>query len=140
MSRYLKINVGDHFGIIDLANNPDWQNNLSSVRRSFTIVAGKDSELLTFHVSDLIRMENEFNNEYKEFFHRAVHRLKAALKLRMENSLRHEFRLKKTGANAVNLLNLVGSKHQKPDKLQTLSDIDDMQEDDGEECNIDNIH
>jgi len=67
-TRYININVGDHFGVIDIVGScqtnsiflDDWGNNKNFLQRQFTVMAIEETEVLNLSAIDLIRMKIEF--------------------------------------------------------------------------------
>ena len=49
----------------------EWVNNMTNMRRIFSVQAIEDSETLVLDLMSLIKMHNEFKAEYDIFFGRA---------------------------------------------------------------------
>ena len=76
---YIKINEGNHFGLVDiigsmLENNNDfsqinsWTNYRDKLRRQFTVMAVDQCEILSLNINNLARMQSEFLEYYEELF------------------------------------------------------------------------
>lgn len=91
---YIEINVGSHFGIIDilgsivqnqLQNDLDkWIEHKDILQRQFSVMAMQNTEALQLVISDLNRMKQEFAEVYEKFFSDAFTRLRRALMLKLK--------------------------------------------------------
>lgn len=88
---YIDLGEGDQFGVIDIIGSStgdfdplNWMEQRSKVLRQFTTMAFSHVETLILNIEDLIKMQKEFNNEYKLLFREGEKELKNAwlLKLR----------------------------------------------------------
>lgn len=86
-ANYIEINVGSHFGIIDIVGSilhakqdlENWIGHKDALQRQFTVSAIDESEVLCLSVSDLNRMKQEFLEAYEKLFNDAYTRLRRAL-------------------------------------------------------------
>lgn len=74
---YIRINVGDSFGIIDIVGSSATKKfdlecflqNTNKLQRQFTIMSTVDNcEILTLSIQDLNRMKLEFHDCYEKLF------------------------------------------------------------------------
>lgn len=95
-AKYIDINVGAHFGIIDIVASVlkhkdglemlnDWVSHREILKRQFTCAAGnKHCELLQLSIFDLTRMKNEFLEAHESLFNDAYQRLYRTLRVKLK--------------------------------------------------------
>jgi len=89
---FINIDVGAHFGIIDIVGSvlqskfdmDDWISHKDILKRQFTVMALRESEVLYLTIQDLYRMKNEFLEAYEKIFSDANTRLRRALTLKLK--------------------------------------------------------
>lgn len=97
-SRYISINNGNYFGVIDIigsllqsengyAKLNEWVKYKDLIKRQFTIMATTQCELLTFSIADINKMKQEFLEAYETLFFDTFKRLCRTLKVKL-NAMR----------------------------------------------------
>lgn len=93
---YITIEVGQHFGAIDIPASifhkfePDelhdwmdsWYRHKDILRRQFTVMAMRNSDVLGLSIADLNRMRREFPEQYLKMFEDSLVRMRRALILK----------------------------------------------------------
>jgi len=91
--KYININIGMHFGIIDIVASlrenekitsvseivENWMSRKEKLKRHFTIVADDETHLLTLSTENLNRMKFDFLDNYEQLFRDALCRYKKVL-------------------------------------------------------------
>lgn len=75
-AKYININVGDHFGFIDVISSikehdldkEDWISSRNLIKREFTIIAETETEVLNLNITDVHKMKIEFYDCYEKLF------------------------------------------------------------------------
>ena len=84
-SRYIQINTGDHYGVIDIIGSIsqtedfeiyNWYDQRSNIKRQFTYMADNDSEVLTLSLEHLNQMQIEFQLYYEDLLNESSYRLR----------------------------------------------------------------
>ena len=94
-TQYIKIEKGDHFGIIDLVfdesmlpkNKHNFHLKLENKKEStrlFCVQAQSDCEILILKITDIFKMKVDYPDEFDELFENAVRLLKKTLQLKIE--------------------------------------------------------
>lgn len=89
-TKYCDYPEGSHFGVLDIisscySNNidvDDWQNNLDKMKREFTVMSQKISEILSLSIKDLGLMKEDFEEQYTTLFSMARQRLLRLLQIK----------------------------------------------------------
>lgn len=93
-SRYITINPGDHFGVIDILGSVsqhdeidlnNWYDKKSLLKRQFTIQAVEDTECLILSLQNYYQMQKEFTEMYDDFISQGTSRLKKAWVIKLDS-------------------------------------------------------
>lgn len=88
---YIDIETGDHIGVIDIIGSAmthnvslnNWFDHKNLLHRQFTTMALDNVEMLMLSINDLIRIQKEFPDYYKNLFQTAFYELRSAWVLRL---------------------------------------------------------
>jgi hypothetical protein len=88
---YIEIDIGDHFGILDIIGSAinnnlsvsKWYDNKNILIRQFTIMALNNVEMLNLSIIDLIRIQKEFSDYYMQIFRKSFIELRNAWIIRL---------------------------------------------------------
>jgi hypothetical protein len=89
---YIGIDIGDHFGIIDIIGSAinnnipvsKWYDNKIMLIRQFTIMAFNSVEMLNLSFNDLVRIQKEFSDYYLQIFSPSFKELRNAWIIRLK--------------------------------------------------------
>ena len=88
--KYVDYPEGSHFGIMDIISScfansielDDWVYNHDKMKREFTVMSQKLSELLTLSVKSLEQMKDDYEDQYTSLFSVGHGRLLRLLKIK----------------------------------------------------------
>ena len=88
--KYCDFPEGSHFGVLDIMAScysneieiEDWQMNLDKMKREFTMMSQKISDILSLSIKDLDLMKQDFEEQYNSLFSLAQQRLLRLLKIK----------------------------------------------------------
>ena len=74
--KYCDYPEGAHFGVLDIISScykhniplEEWQMNLDKMKREFTVMSQKISEILSLSIKDLDLMKQDFEEQYRSLF------------------------------------------------------------------------
>lgn len=94
--KYINVDEGAHFGIIDImcsiihctnVKMDNWIEHKGEIRRFTTIMAMKESTLLTMEMAVLFRLKQEFSEIYNTIYEKAIMQAQKVLTIKVETIL-----------------------------------------------------